>query len=245
MTAFLLFIVTALATGWQLSQQILMGVWGKPLNPLELVGFTGSLILLASAYVALFSMRRALWGAVVATALLWTFYLPALATTVSADGPVPVIVFGPGFLLGCTTGLLIFELGRCLRKKNDGAIPTDAPPKIFRRGVLLLTGFAVLSIIVLEVFFVGVDREVSAPVTYAIEKENGRSVAKMTFQNLAGLNFIETDSKEVIGYLETNHPRNISVRISMIYDFGKVRALNLTCAYLGDIKFRPYVERNP
>lgn len=243
MTAFLLFFVTALATGWQLSQQILMGVWGKPSNPIEFVGFIGSLILFASAYVALFSLRRAIWIAMGATVLLWIFYLPALVTTASTGGPV--VVFVPGLLLGCTTGLLIFEIARRLWKTYDGQIPDNAPPKIFRRVILSLTGLAVLSLIVLEVFFVGVDREVTVPVTYAIERENGRSIAKMTFQNLAGFNFIETDSKEVIGYLEANHPRNVSVRVSMSYDFGKVRSMNLNYAYLGDIKFRPYVERKP
>jgi hypothetical protein len=249
MITFLLYLATAICTGWQLSQQILMGVWGKPSNPLEYLAFVGSLILLVSAYVALFSLRRARRIAIGASALLWIFYVPACINTIvgtsSGGFTMEILVFVPIVLLVSTTAYSILMQFGLLRQRTSNAILPDAPPRNFRRSVLVLSGLAVLSVGVINFFFVGVEREVSTPVDCTIEHEAGHSIAKLTFQNFHGFSCIETDSEEVLAYLEKNNPQNVIVRVSLTYDLGKVRALNLNYAYLGDIRFRPYVERKP
>jgi hypothetical protein len=80
---------------------------------------------------------------------------------------------------------------------------------------------------------------------WTIEQEGNRAIAKMTFEKLEGFNYIETDSKEVIAYLQKNNPHDVVIRVSLTYDFGKVRSLNLNYAYLGNIKFVPNIDTNP
>ncbi len=103
----------------------------------------------------------------------------------------------------------------------------------------------ILSVVIIQIFFVGVDREISTPVNWTIEQEGNRAIAKMTFEKLEGFNYIETDSKEVIAYLQKNNPHDVVIRVSLTYDFGKVRSLNLNYAYLGNIKFVPNIDTNP
>jgi len=249
MNAFLIYIITAIGTGWQLSQQILMGVWGKPSNPIEYLAFAGSMILLVSAYVALFSLSRARSIAIVASALLWMFYVPAsinaITGIVSGGHSLVPLAFIPILLLVITTGYSVLTAFRVRRQKASDVTVHDAPPKKFRRIIIVFTGLTILAVVFISVFLVGVEREVAAPVDCTIEHEGDRAIAKMTFQKLEGFQYIETDSGEVLAYLRTNDLRNVIVRVSLTYDFGKARALNLNYAYLGNIKFRPYVERKP
>jgi hypothetical protein len=108
-----------------------------------------------------------------------------------------------------------------------------------------MTGLLILALVVICTCFVGVSREVSTPVDWMIADEAGRSIARFKFLRLYSFNQIETESQEVLKYLRQNKPRDLSVRVVLTYDFGKVRALNLDYAYLGDIKFRPHVDRSP
>jgi len=135
MITFLLYIATAISTAWQLSQQILMGVWGKPSNPFEFIGFLGSIILLASAYVALFSLRRATWIAIAASVLLWIFYVPAFISSIggiiSGQYIIEPFVFVPTLLLVGTTSLSIMSALNLRRQKTSDLILFRKSSKIF------------------------------------------------------------------------------------------------------------------
>jgi hypothetical protein len=99
-----LFLITALATGWQVFQLLMWGVWGKPSNPMECVSLLGSLALFFGSVVT-FGGRP--FGGILAGCgclLLWVFYGPAVWHTVSAamqqPGTLrPVAFLPPGLLL--------------------------------------------------------------------------------------------------------------------------------------------------
>src|SRR5581483_4061900 len=102
------------------------GVWGKPSNPIEYLAFLGSLILLASAYIALFSLRLAMVTAIVASALLWIFYAPAsinaIAGIFSGRYSMEPLAFAPVMLLAVTTGYSVLIILRRRRQKAGDPI---------------------------------------------------------------------------------------------------------------------------
>ena len=249
MIPFLLYTSAAFATGWQISQQILMGVWGKPSNPIEHLAFYGSLLLLLSGYVALFSPHRAAWAAIVSMVPLWVFYLPA--TVDGIDGIVQrrylfeALAFIPLLLLVVATVHSAASAIRPLRGKRGNVFFPEPVSRRVRWVIFSLTGLSFFSLVIIRSLFVGLEREQIAGVDWSIDSEGARSVARFKFRQLSGFDHIETDSEEVLQYLHHNQPRDLSVRVFVTYDFGKVRALSLNYAYLGPIRFRPYVEREP
>jgi hypothetical protein len=249
MATFFLFAVTAISTGLQLSQSIMMGVWGKPFSPIEGIAFVGALALLVSSYLALFSIRRAVWGAAGSVALLWTAYLPAVVASTPQIGHSSLgedfFGFVPVFLLGSTTIFAGFKIAGLVKGGAEGASQMVECPWVFRTAVLSVTGLAIAAVVVIEFFFVGIDRDSEQSVSWTIEQVDGTTAAKMTFQNLKGFNYIETEDRDVIHYLQTRHPQNLTVRVSLTYDFGKIRSLNLNYAYLGNLRFLPYIDRKP
>jgi hypothetical protein len=156
MATFLLLFATAIWTAWQLSQSILMGVWGKPFNPLEGIAFLGSLVLFASSYIALFNLRRAIWSAVGALVLLWACYLPAIIATVprvSRASPGEMFMaFGPVVLLGCSTVYSGIKVSGFLKREVEHAPQLVECPKIFRYVVLSLTGLAAAAVVIYRPF---------------------------------------------------------------------------------------------
>jgi hypothetical protein len=225
-----------------------MGVWGKPSNPFESFAFFGSLALLVTAFIALFTPRRAAWVAIVSMVPLWIFYAPAttysIRRVVHGRDVFELLVFLPPLLLVVASGYATNTALRGLRRKAASfAFPKTVSRRV-RWSILSLAGLSILALVVICTCFVGIDREVSTPVDWAIEDEAGRSIAKFKFQRLSSFNQIETESEEVLKYLRQNKPHDLSVRVVLIYDFGKVRALRLDYAYLGDIKFRPYADRS-
>lgn len=84
MLPFVLYFVTAIFTGYHLYVLMSLVVYGVPVNPLELLAFLGSLVLLIAAYVSLFRPRAAARIALIACLALWCFYAPAIANYVRA-----------------------------------------------------------------------------------------------------------------------------------------------------------------
>lgn len=77
----LLYLLSGLATGWQVLRAVRWAVWGRPVHPLEVVSLLGSLILIVAAVTSPFRPRRAAWLALVGALACWTFYVPALVQT--------------------------------------------------------------------------------------------------------------------------------------------------------------------
>lgn len=104
MLAFVLYFVAAVFTGYHLYALMSLVVYGVPLNPLELVGFLGSVSLLIAAYVSLFRTRAGGRIALIACLALWCFYAPAIVNFIRAQvhkpSPVTEIIsphrFGTG-----------------------------------------------------------------------------------------------------------------------------------------------------
>jgi hypothetical protein len=98
-----LFLLTAIATGWQVYWLMMWGFWGKPSDPLECVSLFGSLFLLIGAVFAFLGRPSAGLVAGAGCLLLWTFYAPATWQTVvdarSGQGRFNPIVFVPPVLL--------------------------------------------------------------------------------------------------------------------------------------------------
>lgn len=82
---FIIYFLTAIASGYQLYWLRMWGVWGRGSSPLETVAFCGSVGLLISAFIALKSLRGASIIALISTLLLWTFYAPATFQTIASS----------------------------------------------------------------------------------------------------------------------------------------------------------------
>lgn len=82
--AFVLYLVTAIFTGYHLYVLMSLVVYGVSVNPLELLAFLGSFALLIAAYVSLFWPRAAARVALIACLALWCFYAPAIANYLRA-----------------------------------------------------------------------------------------------------------------------------------------------------------------
>jgi hypothetical protein len=112
-----LFLVTAVATGWQVSRFMMWGVWGKPADPLEFVAIAGSWVLVygaAAAYDG--AIRKTTIGAGLGCVLLWVFYARAIWTTARATSSGTAVVdplaFVPPALLIASTLVVVQSLFR-------------------------------------------------------------------------------------------------------------------------------------
>jgi hypothetical protein len=86
MFALVTYLLTALATGYQLFWLRMWGVWGRVPSPLENLACIGALGLFIAAFETRWrSQRFAAWFALGSLALLWTFYVPATYQTLRAD----------------------------------------------------------------------------------------------------------------------------------------------------------------
>lgn len=100
-----LFIGSAIVCFWQISQLILLGLYGRHGTVYDWIGLTGSLTLFVSAF--LLSFRVGPFVALIGSACLLIFYIPAVYETVreylspatSAHSFLDLIVaVGPGIL---------------------------------------------------------------------------------------------------------------------------------------------------
>jgi hypothetical protein len=251
MAPFLIFLITGLATGYQLFQQIMWGVWGKPPNPFEFIGLLGSLILVIAGYGALFSLRIFRWLALIALIPLWIYYVPALLNTItdtfSGRYVFEIIVFAPPIFL-CFASIFIFlSVFSKARPAFFSPLFPASTSKIGKVAVFLITGLFFIVCIVTDMFFIGVDHEVVTPVTWVEKEVHGRPMIQFTFINLDGFSntSMDTDSFEVITFLHSQKSNTTEIKVVLTYDFGKVRALGFNYAYLGDIRFKPEADYGP
>jgi hypothetical protein len=82
MLPFILYLITAVVTGFHLYSLLSLAVYGVPFNLFELVCLLGSFCLMIAAYVSLFKPHAAARVALIACLLMWSFYGPALAKIV-------------------------------------------------------------------------------------------------------------------------------------------------------------------
>jgi hypothetical protein len=80
----LLFIITALATGWQVWRLIMWGVWGRPSHPLETVALVGAGFLFLGGLAAFGSGPAGAVLAIPGCLLLGAFYVPAVWQTLAS-----------------------------------------------------------------------------------------------------------------------------------------------------------------
>jgi hypothetical protein len=82
MLPFVLYLVTAVVTGFHIYTLLLLAFYGGSINALEFLALLGSFALLIAAYVSLFRPFLAGRIALIAALLLWSFYAPAIATLI-------------------------------------------------------------------------------------------------------------------------------------------------------------------
>jgi hypothetical protein len=102
--------VTAIATGLQQVAVIAMTVWGTPVWRIQYIGLAGSVALVVAAVATLGAVRAASLVVMLALALLWVFYAPALWATIprlSFDHRISseLLTLMPACLLVVSTGL--------------------------------------------------------------------------------------------------------------------------------------------
>ena len=108
------YLLTALATGYQLLWLRMWGVWGRVVSPWENVACIGVLGLIIAAFETRWrSQRFAAWFALGSLAFLWVFYAPATFHTVRATfawDSFELLVFVPPFLMMLATLLAVATL---------------------------------------------------------------------------------------------------------------------------------------
>ena len=82
MLPFILYLVTAVLTGFHLYSLLSFALYGAPFSLLELVSLLGSFCLLIAAYGSLFRPHAAGRLALIACLAMWCFYGPAIAKIV-------------------------------------------------------------------------------------------------------------------------------------------------------------------
>jgi hypothetical protein len=92
MLPFVLYLVTAVLTGFHLYSLLSFVLYGAPFNLLELVSLLGSFCLLIAAYGSLFRPRAAGRLALIACLVMWCFYGPAIAKLVRTKLAKPAAV---------------------------------------------------------------------------------------------------------------------------------------------------------
>jgi hypothetical protein len=90
-------------------------IWGAPTSRTQYVALGGSLLLFGAALLAMWKARAAAIAAICASALIWSFYAPALVvtfirlpyTTLASESPLALQLL-PSYLLALTpVGFLI------------------------------------------------------------------------------------------------------------------------------------------
>ena len=99
MLPFILYLVTAVVTGFHLWSLLSFALYGAPFNLLELVSLLGSFGLLIAAYVSLFKPNAGARLALIACLVMWCFYAPAIAKLVRTK------LAGPAAVSKCTRPL--------------------------------------------------------------------------------------------------------------------------------------------
>ena len=107
---------------------------------------------------------------------------------------------------------------------------------------MCLTAIAITSVIIIGVFFIGVAKGVDARVTWSVGERNGKTVAEFVFDDLWGFRQIATEDPNVLDYLQTLGTNRSEVTVALVYDCGKVRALDMSHAWIGGIRFRSRVD---
>ena len=92
MLPFILYLVTAVVTGFHLYSLLSFALYGAPFNLLELLSLLGSFCLLIAAYVSLFRPHAGGRLALIACLVMWCFYAPALAKLVRTKLASPAVV---------------------------------------------------------------------------------------------------------------------------------------------------------
>lgn len=92
MLPFILYLVTAVVTGFHLWSLLSFALYGAPFNLLELVSLLGSFGLLIAAYVSLFKPDTGARLALIACLVIWCFYAPAIAKLVRTKFVRPTAV---------------------------------------------------------------------------------------------------------------------------------------------------------
>jgi hypothetical protein len=83
MVPFLLYLSTGIITLIPVWYQLSWAVWGAPISPLEFVSLLGSILFVVAAFTSLSDRRSAARRASIAAVAVWSFYLPAIVTTVN------------------------------------------------------------------------------------------------------------------------------------------------------------------
>jgi hypothetical protein len=138
MLSLTIYLVTGLATGWQVFQLIMWAVWGRPVHSIEEAAFAASLTLIFSSFFALRHPKGSAIAALTACAALWLFYIPAMRDTLSANpgretlremvsmngtgifaGPMDMIrAFAPGVLLVAATIYAALQVTKLSRSRT-------------------------------------------------------------------------------------------------------------------------------
>lgn len=118
MIALLLYATTAVATGSQVFGLLMWGVWGAPTHWTQNLSLLGSLGLLVTSLVTLYSPRIASAGALLSELAIWPFYAPAFVVSVQHVVAQPslgsFLVLAPvGFLALSTAHAFMAFLERC------------------------------------------------------------------------------------------------------------------------------------
>lgn len=83
MISFFVYLITGVATGWQVFQLMMWAIWGRPVQVLDYIGFAGAFILvLASCFVLWKKVSTSV--AAIACVTLWIFYVPFLTGIIRA-----------------------------------------------------------------------------------------------------------------------------------------------------------------
>lgn len=245
MLPFLLYSLTAVATGYQTYWQIMWAVWGRPIYWLEVAAIFSSLGVLFVALVALYSPRRACWIGLLCLTCLWVYYIPALAASISQLNTerlaIISIVFVPPLLLAVSTVHMLLYLARIRRNLSTSLLfPSSGNPKLGQRVVMICSTLFVVCCLTFFLF-TGVEKKVPARVSWEILENNSKQFARFRFKDLAGFagSGAETDSVKILRWLRTEKPSALAVDVVLTYDFGKVRALGFNVMYLGNVSFHP------
>lgn len=92
MLPFILYLVTAVVTGFHLWSLLSFALYGAPFNLLELLSLLGSFSLLIAAYISLFRPHAGARLALVACLMMWCFYAPAIVKLVRTRLAGPAVI---------------------------------------------------------------------------------------------------------------------------------------------------------
>ena len=125
-----------------------------------------------------------------------------------------------------------------LRSKVAWLHHRHQPVRHFDAEFFITTGLLVLGAIVTDKFFVDVEREVEVQATWTEDSADGKPIIRFHFLNLKEFDGMESSSSEVLKYLKTLNQPEVKVTVVLVYDFGKIRALEGDHAKINGIEFR-------